>query len=150
MKILLYRGRSWVSWLIQKQTRSIYSHAAVELDNGSIVEAWHKGGVRRIFHPQEGHTPGTPVDVYGIEAEYDAAMVQAFLKTQIGKKYDFWSVGRFLTRRKSPANDKWFCSELVVRAFREGGLALINGQPSEHSPRDVALSPYLRLVKQIT
>lgn len=143
MKVLLYKGRSVISRAIRFQTRSQYSHAAVMLDDGSVIEAWHKGGVRKVKSPFDGHSDRTEIDVYGIVGDYDVDVVQTFLEDQVGKEYDFSSVFRFLSRRKASANGKWFCSELVLEAFSRNGLDLLHGRPSELSPRDVALSPYL-------
>lgn len=150
MKILQYRGVSLISKGIQWQTRSPYSHTAVLLDDEhSVIEAWHKGGVRRLANPFEGHDLKTVIDVYDVEGDYDADAVLEFLNSQMGKKYDFWAIGRFLTRRQHQANDKWFCSELAVEAFKRGGLELLRGKPSLLSPRDVALSPYLKRSGQL-
>jgi uncharacterized protein YycO len=119
------------------------------MDDGSVIEAWYKGGVRQINAPQNGHTNNTPVDVFSIDADFNAGQVEAFLSKQVGKKYDFGAITRFLSRRKEPADDKWFCSELVLAAFSEGGLDLLRGAPSMMSPRDLSLSPYLSFVKTI-
>lgn len=147
MKILAYRGKSLVSKAIRFQTRSPYSHIAVELDDGSVIEAWHKGGVVHRKHYREGHTPGTPVDFYEISGDFDIEEAERFLKMQVGLKYDFVSVFRFVSRRKSPSNKKYFCSELAEYAFMFAGLPLLNGNPSEHSPRDTVMSPYLNFEK---
>ena len=149
MKILAYRGKSLISRLIRWQTRSPYSHIAVQLDDGSVVEAWHKGGVRHIGDPLDGHTPGTDIDVYGVYSmgcelpSVAKNIIEQFLLAQVGKKYDFVSVARFVTRRLSPADEKWFCSELAEAAFIVGGFRLLNGPASHHSPRDTVMSPYL-------
>jgi len=37
--IALYRGKSWVSWAIRKQTRGPYSHAAWLCSDGSVYES---------------------------------------------------------------------------------------------------------------
>ena len=120
------------------------------LEDGSVIEAWHKGGVRHVKDPADGHKPGTVVDVYSIKAEFDEYVAELFLTEQIGKKYDFRSVARFVSRRKAIVNGKWFCSELAEAALIMGGLALLRGDPENHSPRDTAMSPYLKLTDQIT
>jgi len=143
MKVLLYRGRSIISRGIQLQTRSKYSHAAVMLDDRTVIEAWHKGGVRRLDSPFDGHSEKTLIDVYKVDDTYYPEIVEDFLKQQIGKKYDFRSVLRFMTRIKAKDNDKWFCSELVVEAFRRGGIDLLKGPAGMLSPRDLGISPHL-------
>lgn len=143
MKILAYRGKSLISKAIRFQTRSPYSHIGVQLSDGSVVEAWHKGGVQHVESPSTLHTKGTKVDVYRIDRVFDAATAERFLLEQVGKKYDFSAVARFLSRRNSSANDKYFCSELAEYACLFAGVRLLNGKPSKHSPRDTVMSPIL-------
>jgi uncharacterized protein YycO len=143
VKILLYRGVGWVSRVIQWQTRSPYSHAAVQLSSGKVIEAWHVGGVRMLDSPFDGHAKGTEIDVFGVRGGFNPPAVEDFLLKQIGKRYDFLSVARFVSRRDAPDDDRWFCSELVVAAFRMGSLSLLAGPPSYISPRDLRLSPCL-------
>ena len=149
MDVLLYRGISPISRLIRWQTRSLYSHAALRLSDGSVVEAWHVGGVRHTDGYWVDHMAGTKVDVYRICAPFDEDAAEKFALAQVGKAYDFKSVFRFLTRRKVQLDDRWFCSELVEVALREGQLSLLNGNPSEHSPRDISLSPILAFKEQL-
>ena len=144
IKILCYRGRSLISKAIQLQTRSPYSHIAVEVSPFRVYEAWHVGGVRRLSSAMQGHTPGTEIDRYSVEGDYNEDQVREYLNSQLGKGYDFWAVARFVSRRRSPDNDnRLFCSEYALNAFAAGGLPLLHGRSSELSPRDVALSPYL-------
>lgn len=147
MKILAYHGVSLVSRLIRLQTRSTVSHIGVQLNNGAVVEAWaegfFKGTVRLIKTPFERHSPGTRISVYGIQAPIDETVAMQYLMDQIGQKYDYPSIARFISRRHAPVNDKKFCSELAELACTAGGLTLLNGNPSEHSPRDTIMSPYL-------
>jgi len=146
VKILAYKGTSFVSRMIRLQTRSEYSHVAIQLPDETVIEAWTIGGVRHVASPTEAHTPGTEIDVFEITGEYDFGKVLAFLNSQLGKKYDFRAIFRFLTRRKHPLDDRWFCSELVLAAFRTGGLDLLSRLPSSATtPRDITISPLLRL-----
>lgn len=148
MRIFLFKGTSFISRLIRFQTRSEYSHAAVELDNKSVVEAWKKG-VTISNRYWEHHKPYTEISVFDVEAEYNKNAVESFLKHQVGHAYDYLSVLRFVTRRKVRADDKWFCSELVAAAFHAGGLELLKGPPSLLSPRDIYLSPFLKFSETI-
>lgn len=144
VKVLAYQGKSIVSWLIKKQTRSIYSHVAIELDDGrTVIEAWAIGGVciRKSFN--EGHKKGTPVDVFHINKQMsatEAKQAEEFFRDQVGKKYDWKSVFRFLKHKPAVDNDKWFCSELVLTGLARGAVVLQNGRFSEMSPRDTVLS----------
>lgn len=150
MRMLLFRGKSVVSKLIQWQTRSPYSHVAVELDDGSIIEAWYIGGVRELERGDGAHKPGTVVEAYTIEVEYDSEKVDKFFRKQLGKAYDYRSIPRFVTRKDAPDNDKWFCSELFISGFLAGGCELLRGNPSHISPRDTAMIPYLKFDEEFT
>jgi len=150
MKILAYKGKSVVSHLIKFQTRSQYSHIGIQLNDGSVIEAWQGEGVRRIGNPFVGHSKGTEVDVFKIIGDYDDSKVEAYLYDQIGKKYDYVNVLRFVWRRNAADNEKVFCSELAEMAFIQGGLRLLNGNPSVHSPRDTVMSPHLIYEKTLS
>ena len=149
MKILGYRGTSITSHLIKLQTRSVYSHIGIQLSDGSVVEAWaegfFKGSVRQIENPFVKHASNTVIDVRVLKPDvlsvFNEALATKYLLSQIGQSYDYSSVLRFMTRRKATDNDKKFCSELAELTFIEGGVQLLNGNPSEHSPRDTMLSP---------
>ena len=140
MKILAYRGKSLISKAIQWQTRSPYSHVAIEHDNLWVTEAWHVGGVAFSPDYRALHSGGTKVDVFGIDIKFDQRAAEDFLAKQIGKKYDFSAIARFISRRDEPADDKWFCSELVLAAMP---FLLRHIPPSHTTPRDITLSPYL-------
>lgn len=143
MKILAYHGKSWISRAIQWQTRSPYSHVGIELDDGSVIEAWHVGGVSHSPDYRALHSSGTMVDVFIVDKDFDKSLTENFLQKQIGKKYDYSAVLRFISRRDEPADDRWFCSELVFAAMP---FLLNNISPSYTTPRDVTMSPYLSLV----
>ena len=156
MKILQYRGTGFVSKAIQIQTRSPYSHTAIQFSDGDVCEAWHTGGdrfwhgsVRWISDPFDEHASNTMIDVYRINGAVDEQKARAFCDSHIGDKYDFLSVIRFMNRRDAPKNDKWFCSELALSCITYAGLELLHGNPAHMSPRDVAMSPLLEYEKTL-
>jgi uncharacterized protein YycO len=140
-RVLLFRGRGIVSGLIRWQTRGQYSHAAMLLPDGRVLESWEGAGVR-ITELRDW----AGVDVYEVPwmtaAQWQTAI--ALATKHVGKKYDWWSVIRFVSRRKMPANDRWFCSELVFHALQAAGVNLLERiDPAEVSPGMLALSPLL-------
>jgi uncharacterized protein YycO len=152
MKIGLYRGKSFVSRRIKKRTRSIYSHAALHLDDGTVIEAWADNMVSgKVYHRPvgEGHTVGTPVDLFEIIDTVDWKAVEEFALDQVGKPYDWRMVWGFVTHRRKAtkgSQDKWFCSELVFKALQVGGFNLFRiTEPFEVSPgllgRSIDLKP---------
>ena len=148
IRILLYKGKSITSRLIEWQTRSPYSHAAIQLSDGRVVEAVGKYGVHVIDDPRFGHAPGTEIDAYiyhqavSAAAEYAAAK---WLYQQLGKQYDYRSVFRFMSRVPASENDRWFCSELVAEFCDRLYRPLFNSRALSHnvSPRDVSMSAEL-------
>ena len=139
--ILLFRGRGPVSALIRWQTRSQYSHAALLLQDGSVIEAWQGGGVRRKWLRD-----WVGVDILSVPGMTDEQWHQAiaFARAQIGLRYDWRGVFRFVSRRRAPGDDRWFCSELVYAACRSAGVDLLRDtDPAEVSPGMLARSPLL-------
>lgn len=170
--ILLCKGSGLVPSLIQWGTRSPYSHVAVMASEklGLIVEAVPKGGVRAISI--ENYK--TPFDLYRVKdpASFKLSEVVAYLIRMLARRYDFLSTIRLGWKyglrwaglvklaglkiaKKKEAADKlqedqdYFCSELVYRAFKAGGLDIVPqiGEAETTSPGDIARSP---LIERIT
>lgn len=142
--IVQYHGKSLISRAIQWQTRSPYSHTAWMREDGSVIESWHRGGVRYLRSPYVGHTPGTRVDVFAVKGltrgERDG--IEGFLFEQVGMGYDFRSVFRFISRR--PGRDgRWFCSELVHAACLQVGVELLRGPSWMFAPGHLGWSTAL-------
>lgn len=146
LRVLLFHGHGLISALIRWQTRSDYSHAAIQLDDGSIIEAWQGAGVRKLPGLKRGIEG---IDAFEITAPYDHLAVLEFLDSVLvdNDGYDYWSVVRFVSRRRAKQNKKWFCSELVFAAIQAAGLNLFQRtHPWEVSPGLLARSPHLRPV----
>jgi uncharacterized protein YycO len=137
--ILLFRGRGFISSMIRWQTRSEYSHAAFLLPCGRIIEAWQGSGVRiKILDDWQD------VDSFGVHGMTEEQWTQAisFARMQIGKKYDYRAVFRFVSRKRVPFDDRWFCSELVAKSLEVAGVKLFrNLDSTEISPGMIARSP---------
>lgn len=154
MKLALYRGTSLVSRLIRWQTRSVYSHAAMLMDDDTVYEAWHRGGVSHAPTLGFNHSPGTMVELYTFFATDDQlAKIEAFLKSQVGCKYDWLSVIRFVTRFRTTDGSKsrWFCSELVFAALDAAGIPPLSRiEPHLITPRDLGMSPVFEFERTTT
>lgn len=144
-KVALFRGAGAVSKLIQWQTRSIYSHAAIYLPHTerTVIESREFKGVRVHEYSPEEWAHVDLFDVAGADA-LTWRIALDFAHAQLGMPYDYWSVARFLSKRPARENGKWFCSELVHKSLAAGGLRLLLRIPSaEVSPGDLAVSPLL-------
>lgn len=145
MRVALYRGVSPLSRAIRWQTRGEYSHAAIVLPCGSVIEAW-PGGVQENPCLGKAHTPGTRVDLFDVPGLTGAMVheVERFLRSEIGCGYDYLGVLRFVSRRRGAHDEKWFCSELVFEALRRVGIYLLaRVEAWRVSPTDLGMSPLL-------
>jgi hypothetical protein len=155
--IALYQGKSLVSRLIRWFTWSKYSHVAWLCQDGSVIEAWHRGGVRRQPSLSAVHTPGTRVELFQVlthefrELNYaQREAVETFLTQQLGARYDFLGILGFLTRARMEKHGAWFCSELVTRALNHAGVwPLLRVPACKVAPGLLALSPLLRFQSTI-
>jgi uncharacterized protein YycO len=142
-KILLFKGRGMVSRLIRWQTNGIYSHVGLQRSDGRIIEAWHKPAKVRLRGRLSDWRDVEAYEVVGATPEQLERAV-AWAESQIGKKYDFGGVLRFVTRWRKKQDDKWFCSELVFQAFKEVDINLLDRiQSSQVSPTVLSFSPLL-------
>jgi hypothetical protein len=145
-RVLFFRGRGFISWCIRLQTRGDYSHAAIQWPDGRIFEAWEGAGVR--MRPPLEDWKG--VDAYEIEGstpeQWQAMQEAAEDILESGAGYDYWSVLRFISRRRLPrANVNWFCSEVVLHLTRVARCELLSRiLADECSPWVLSLSPKLK------
>lgn len=144
MKVLLFKGGDPISWLVCTQTRSPYSHAALLDKCGCcVLESFPGTGVRRRTLTQDDWKRIDVFDVRGMSRD-QWEIARAFALSQLGKKYDWRSVLRFLDKLPASNNDRWFCSELVHSALAEAGVRLLERIPSaEVSPALLAVSPLM-------
>lgn len=123
--VVLFKGRGFMSRLIEWQTRGEYSHAAL-LVGETLYESWQSAGVRK--KEGWGYDPSDKtVSLFQFGHSYeDESRVTQFLEKQIGKKYDWLAIVRFLTRTHILPDDKkrWFCSELVFTALASAEIDL--------------------------
>lgn len=150
VRILQYRGVSWLSKAIRIFTRGDYSHSAVlNLANGEIIEAWSLGGVRRVSMKDHEHTSGTIVDVYEIAQDFNQDLFWKRLEMELGKAYDFRGVLSFPLRQEKQDPYKWFCSELVHQKLLDTGVMLLQAPSFKISPTVLSYSPLMQYVDTI-
>jgi len=146
--ICLYHGTGVIGSAIRWQTRGPYSHAAYMRRDGTAVEAWHLGGVMQSASPFALHGEDAQMDLYMVPGltyrQQDA--IEDFLSEQVGCKYDWLGVVRFLSGVNRDNPERWFCSELVAEAHEVGGRPLLRAPAWKLSPSTLAWSTDLRLV----
>ena len=147
--IMLLRGTSLLSRLIQWQTRSPYSHAAIVTPSGTVIESVEGKGVREV--PIEHAYKHAVYDLFDVSGLSDDQWSDAleWARSKIGSRYDYRGVLRFVSRRPAELNDKYFCSEFVFAAMLHAGLLLLERIPAHNvSPAILSYSPSLRLIQE--
>ncbi len=166
LDILLYKGKGFVSWLIQIGTGSRYNHVAVVVDpavrSGIESNVGHEGGVRRI---DLSCLDEREVDVFRLKPQFqvDRPKVVSYLESKLGAAFDYagviWlgvlKVASSLTGFAAlkfynhfQKEKDYFCSELCYEAFDQGGVDIVPqvGQAETVSPGDIAQSECLEKV----
>jgi hypothetical protein len=128
---------------------------------GNVIEAW-QGGVRLSESLSSSHTPDTPVDIFSYRHELSRAeerMAAQFLISQLGKKYDYLNVARFVPVVRiiipKPMGKVWershvFCSELAVETSIQISRPLFQGCKAwEIPPRDIPRNRLLRFERTV-
>jgi uncharacterized protein YycO len=152
--VQMHRGGGLFSRLIRWFTRAGYSHVslwfwdAADPHGGAVVEAMEGKGVREIPADwyREARGDGR-ITVYTMREPLTLVECEALLsavRAEVGAKYDWLGVFRFVTRRRHAHNDKWFCSELVAWGFAQIGRPLFDRTEAwEVKPGDIPRSPHL-------
>ncbi len=153
--VLLSTGTSTAAAVIMAGTGSIYTHAALYVGNGRVVEAVGKG-VREVSLEDYLKDTGSAmvVRVPGL-GDADREGIAAFARRQVGKAYNMegaiasarpdalkW-IGSQATERSS-----YYCSQLVTTAYKSVGKDLFH--TIDQTPGDLAeraTSNFLRSVK---
>lgn len=158
--ILLFRGKSWISRVIRRVTRSPYSHAAIVAwwgDRLMVLEAVGKGIVVSRMSVVVNQYSGK-VELWTTDEDLARTEVIRTAQRLLGKRYSIYKLIRNLRRmllgrpRHDEADpeappDDFVCSEFVSRVWRAGGIDLVADAPDLYTkPSDIARSPRLRKV----
>ena len=147
LKVALFASKvSPISKLIEWETRSKYSHAAIVQTDGSVIESIDGVWVHRLERLPLAVAPDR-IDLFTV-AGLDAAgahNAEVFLGRQLGLPYDWPDLLGFISRDgNNEDRGAWFCSELAFAAIEAGGVTLLRDiPPFQVSPGTLSLSPYL-------
>jgi len=114
LEFVCFKGISIFSKLVKFFTRGEYSHVAVLLSKGDLIEVWkQRGGVYWDFSTLQSHTKGTPYEVYSLPVEDDVANnALAFYRYLALRRvpYNYLGVIGFVIPVFT-SNGGYFCSE---------------------------------------
>lgn len=132
MKIIVARNNRPGSWLIRLVTMGQWSHAALLLPNGLVIDTTLTTGVRSI--PVMAWIRDYPThQVIDIDVP-DEEQTISFAMAQLRKPYDWTAIFGILLRRNWQEPDAWFCSELVEAALAAGGRQRFRDDVSRITP----------------
>lgn len=151
-RILFFRGKGLISTLIRWQTRGEFSHVAVQFPSGEVFEAWQGEGPllrgRGVRFKQFDDFSNCVAFEIQDSSSLQWELMQEWANDLVdaGAGYDYWSVIRFISRRRMPrANSDYFCSEVAMELTRKAQINLLSQRiPSDEvSPWLLSLSPRL-------
>ena len=147
-KIILYKGKGFISGMIRCFTWSDYTHVVWQLRDGSVIHA-AANGVIQDLGPTQGSLINEKPDVYEFIVPFtdeEDVLAEEALKKGLGEKsrYDFGGLINFIIHsRDNP--DKWFCSELVQYAARIAGRPFqLRIEDFKMQPAHIVMSPLLK------
>lgn len=154
IRIALYRPYDLIDKTICFFSRGNYCHTAIVFKDGSAIEARPFKKVRKIPNLWYERKQNQVVEVYDIETTISQEkIIKKFLKRQLGKSYDYFSVVGFTVNKTEIGRKeygRWFCSELVFCAFKQAGINLLERiYQWEATPVIVSYSEKLKLNKVI-
>ncbi len=149
--LLFVRGDTpIISGMVQKITKSPYSHVAVIRGPDSVYETnwWYPLQASFIKYPLE------KCDVYRYRGELSLSQQQAmesFINLNLGARYDLiqsLSHGLYLTTGFPIRDDakRFNCSEFVDRMFKAAGIDLCPAVDGHVTPGDLARSDKLQRI----
>jgi hypothetical protein len=139
--IRAYRGRGLICWFVRWQTRSPYSHVALQFGDTFFESHPWRGG----FIQCDMTDADRAADAFGIEVpERIYLSMFAWASLHVGCGYDWLAIFRFISRRRYRSNNRWICSEWIFRAFLDHSIRLFNETEEwEVSPGLLVRSPLL-------
>jgi uncharacterized protein YycO len=126
MKILFCRGHGFLAALVRWQTWGKYSHVAVQIGDW-IYEAVPP----RVRKVEASKYNWKGVDIFttylqGKSNQSFEQLLEEALTKELGKRYDYCGVLRFLPRQSAQNPNRWFCSELVFSVFKQLGIEFLS------------------------
>ncbi|OEH86117.1 hypothetical protein BHU72_14440 [Desulfuribacillus stibiiarsenatis] len=144
--LILVRGGSPISKLIQKHTNSPYSHVTIVLDQLHLMEnSWYfPVSIRHLEYQEESFDVFRPKSLTMEEKQ----IISKFLMAHINTKYDYFQVFTHWLHllfdfRIINSNTRFHCAELINEAFQAAGIFLVKGFPT---PGEISKSEFLKKV----
>lgn len=136
IKVHLYKTKGRIiPQIIRFMTFSRWNHVGITVDD-VYYESEYGRGVTVDRNKHEAFYEDEYVIYLNVGA-HQLEAVKRFLKDQVGKPYDIFAIFALPFRSRWQRPDKWFCSELVAAALKEGDIAHFPYEASRITPRDL-------------
>lgn len=153
---LLFRGNDIYAEFIRWWTNSDYTHVAICLGNGKLIESYPFVGVRvRDYYIRENfdrlRITDQCLDVFGNGKEqkelYSSSM--SWLLTQTGKNYSWVDVFKSVVQKGKGirSTNSWMCSNFCIQHDLNSGIKIWDDNILG-SPADFYKNPFYNLVKK--
>ena len=124
--IILVKNTKLISRIIRWFTKSVYSHAAIAIDDIHVYETNYneKSHIKHI-----DWVKGT-YDIYRVKpnVEFDPEQIVQFIKSHLNNNYDLGEIMKIVLHINTKDDDgKYICSMLVRDAFKAQGIDLTPG-----------------------
>ena len=117
------------------------THVEALMPDGTLLGAHADGGVLARPHDYDASAFTKEIYVHLPVTSEETDSFHSFLRTQVGKPYDFLAIAGIVAQRDWQSDDRWFCSELIASALCHSGI--FPTELAEHfnhiTPRDVLL-----------
>jgi cell wall-associated NlpC family hydrolase len=148
--IIVSTTKAGISLGIRVATGSVVSHAALYCGSGSVIEAIGQGVVSRSLDNSLADDRLAVVYRHPDMTPKISDSVIAFASKQLGKGYDLKGAiaadNLILCSLRGAQPTAFFCSQLVIEAYKQAGLPLGTLPSQCYTPDDVAKIGAQRLV----
>lgn len=131
--IYTHKPNSLISFFIRLFIFSRWSHCAIELSNGTILDTTMRTGVRVTSKEDflKEYPDQTIIEVF----LFYESIAETFALTQVGKPYDWTALVSLVLQRDWQEPDSWFCSELVEATLSNGGAKRFRDEVNRITPQ---------------
>jgi len=156
--IILVSGQSIVSKLIRKIVGSKWTHAAIYVGNGTIIEIdWNsKTELVKNYYPESDFEYVILRAKRPLEFWQRKKIIQTAIKfDRSGSRYDWFVLFGLLLKRKYPripynlnSENDYICTELIDKIYQEAGIRLFPKNNGSIYPHEFMNNPYLEVVDE--
>lgn len=149
--ILLFKNNTLLGKIIKHETKSIYTHSAIALDNFHLAEATHKG--IKIDHIED---LSSGYDIYRYKdglADKQKDKIKNFIYNKITTPYNYKELFSYLLNIELNfdlrfSDKKLICSQFVYWAYIYAGVDLLpNNKLTIITPANISQSKLLTKLK---